>query len=247
VLAMSLAKRGGFDGFIIEAPVAGGHNAPPRVDAPWNERGEPVYGPRDEVDLAKLRDLGLPFWLAGGAGWPDRLREALAQGATGIQVGTLFAYCDESGILPEIKRSVLAAAQRGEVDVRTDPEASPTGYPFKVVEWKDAPVETRPRVRQCDLGYLRVAYVVGDGTINYRCASEPVEDYEKKGGRVEDTVGRQCLCNGLLATVGLGQARKDGTEEIAIVTSGDDLKRLGTFLAGREHYAAADVLEHLLS
>jgi len=28
--------------------------------------GEPVYGPRDEVDLARLRALGLPFWLAGG-------------------------------------------------------------------------------------------------------------------------------------------------------------------------------------
>ena len=248
VLAMSMAKRPGVDGFVIEAPIAGGHNAPPRVDVPWNERGEPVYGPRDEVDLSKLRDLGKPFWLAGGAGRPEGLRDAIAQGATGIQVGTLFAYCDESGITPELKRSVLAAVKRGEVDVRTDPEASPTGYPFKRVEWNEAPKETHPRERRCDLGYLRVAYVAGpDGTINYRCASEPVEDYVRKGGHIEDTVGRQCLCNGLLATVGLGQHQKDGSVELPMVTSGDDLKRLGAFLDGRDHYAAADVLDHLLS
>jgi NAD(P)H-dependent flavin oxidoreductase YrpB (nitropropane dioxygenase family) len=247
VLAMSMAKRPGVDGFIIEAPVAGGHNAPPRVDVPWNDRGEPVYGPRDEVDLSKLRDLGKPFWLAGGVGRPEGLKEALAQGATGIQVGTLFAYCDESGIAPEIKRSVLAAVRRGEIDVRTDPEASPTGYPFKVVEWKEAPVASHPRERRCDLGYLRLAYVAEDGTIGYRCASEPVDDFVRKGGRASDTVGRLCLCNGLLATVGLGQHQKDGSVELPMVTSGDDLKRLGTFLAGREHYAAADVLAWLLA
>jgi len=131
--------------------------------------------------------------------------------------------------------------------VRTDPEASPTGYPFKVVEWKEAPVETHPRERRCDLGYLRAAYAAPDGTIGYRCASEPVDDYVRKGGHVEDTVGRQCLCNGLLATVGLGQKQKDGSVELPMVTSGDDLKRLGEFLAGREHYGAADVLEYLLS
>ena len=142
---------------------------------------------------------------------------------------------------------MLAAVARGEVDVRTDPEASPTGYPFKIVEWKEAPVETHPRERRCDLGYLRVAYAAEDGTIGYRCASEPVADFVRKGGRVEDTVGRQCLCNGLLATVGLGQHQKDGSVELPMVTSGDDLKRLGAFLAGREHYGAADVLAYLLA
>jgi NAD(P)H-dependent flavin oxidoreductase YrpB (nitropropane dioxygenase family) len=247
VLAMSLAKRagGGVDGFVVEAPVAGGHNAPPRVEAPRNERGEPVYGPRDEVDLAKMRELGLPFWLAGGAGRPGGLRAALREGAAGIQVGTLFAYCDESSIAEPIKRSVLAAVARGEAVVRTDPEASPTGYPFKLVAWPEA--TSSERERRCDLGYLRVAFVGPDGSIGYRCASEPVQDYVRKGGRLEDTVGRQCLCNGLLATVGLAQTLGDGTVEPPLVTSGDDLVRLGAFLEGRASYSAVDVIEHLLA
>jgi NAD(P)H-dependent flavin oxidoreductase YrpB (nitropropane dioxygenase family) len=247
VLAMSLAKRGGVDGFVVEAPVAGGHNAPPRVDAPLNERGEPVYGPRDEVDLAKLRDLGLPFWLAGGTGRPGSLRAALAEGATGIQVGTLFAFCDESGMARGIKRSVLQSVARGDVDVRTDPAASPTGYPFKLVTWPGGATQTETRERLCDLGYLRVAYLTPRGTIGYRCASEPVTDYVRKGGRIEDTVGRLCLCNGLLATIDLGQARGDDVVERPLVTSGDDLVRLRSFLAGRDHYGADDVLEHLLA
>jgi hypothetical protein len=94
---------------------------------------------------------------------------------------------------------------------------------------------------------MRVAYVTPEGGIGYRCASEPVDDYVRKGGRLADTVGRLCLCNGLLATVGLGQARGEGVVEPPLVTSGDDLLRLRSFLDGRERYSAADVLEHLLT
>ena len=67
-LATTLVRKanGRVDGFIIEGPTAGGHNAPPRGKMVLNEAGEPVYGERDVVDLAKIRELGLPFWLAGG-------------------------------------------------------------------------------------------------------------------------------------------------------------------------------------
>ena len=125
-LATMLARKasGRIDGFVIEGPTAGGHNAPPRGGPRFNERGEPLYGERDVVDLAKLSELGLPFWLAGGAGRKGRLQDALASGASGIQVGTLFAYCDESGLAEDLKRSVLAHAARGEVTVMTDPRAT---------------------------------------------------------------------------------------------------------------------------
>ena len=33
----------------------------------------------------------------------------------------------------------------------------------------------------------------------------PVEDYIKKGGKLEDTIGRKCLCNGLVSAIGLEQ------------------------------------------
>ncbi len=93
-LAISLARKTpGVDGFVIEGPTAGGHNAPPRGVVELVD-GEPLYGPRDEVDLEKVAELGLPFWLAGGQATPDRLREAQRAGAAGIQVGTAFAFCE---------------------------------------------------------------------------------------------------------------------------------------------------------
>lgn len=247
-LATMLARKssGRVDGFVIEGPTAGGHNAPPRGEPIFNPRGEPVYGGRDEVDLGQIAELGRPFWLAGGVGHPDRLREARAAGAAGIQVGTLFAYSDESGFTEEIKRSVLAAVRRGEAEVYTDPKASPTGYPFKVVHWKDDPAAAVTRERNCDLGGLRVAYRTPEGKIGYRCPGEPVDAYLRKGGRLEDTEGRRCLCNALTAAIGLAQVRPDGALEPPLVTSGDDLMHLGRFLQGRIRYSAQDVITWLL-
>ncbi len=252
-LATMLARKatGRIDGFVIEGPTAGGHNAPPRGEARFNERGEPLYGERDVVDLTKISELGLPFWLAGGTGRKGSLAKARAAGAAGIQAGTLFAYCDESGLAESLKRSVLEHALRGEVTVRTDPRASPTGYPFKVVSWPGAPgiggEGEMMRERLCDLGALRVAYWTPEGKIAYRCPGEPVEDYVRKGGREEDTVGRQCICNALTANIGLGQIRCPGVVEPPILTSGDDLESISGFLAGRTHYTAGDVLDYLVS
>ncbi|MDX2263158.1 MAG: nitronate monooxygenase [Gemmatimonadales bacterium] len=248
-LATMLARKGGggVQGFIIEGPTAGGHNAPPRGTMILNDAGEPIYGERDVVDLCQIGELGLPFWLAGGEGWPERLGKAKAAGAAGIQVGTLFAFSNESGFTAELKRSVLESALRGEVAVRTDPLASPTGYPFKVVTWsgdKDAGI---PRKRICDLGYLRTAYVREDKKISFRCASEPIDDYVKKGGDVADTTGRRCLCNSLMANINIGQFREEGFQETQLLTSGDDLTMIAEFLQGRTSYSAVEVVEYLLA
>jgi NAD(P)H-dependent flavin oxidoreductase YrpB (nitropropane dioxygenase family) len=247
-LATMLVKKATsrVDGFVIEGPTAGGHNAPPRGNGELSEAGEPVYGPRDEVDLAQIGALGLPFWVAGGAGRPERLAEVRAAGAAGVQVGTLFAYCDESGIAESIRRSVLENVVRGTVRVRTDARASPTGFPFKVVSWDGDPATGVKRERVCDLGYLRNAYARPGKTPGYRCASEPEDQFEAKGGAASETPGRKCLCNALLATIGLAQTRDDGWVEPPLLTSGDDLTQLSTFLAGRTHYAASDVLDYLL-
>ncbi len=248
-LAIMLARKasGRVDGFIIEGPTAGGHNAPPRGEQVLNDRGEPRYGPRDVVDLEKVKELGLPFWLAGGAGRPGALSAALAVGAAGIQAGTIFAFCDESGFTPEIKTSVLEHVARGEVEVFTDPQASPTGFPFKLVRWPGDPALGVERERVCDLGYLRTAYRTPEGRLGYRCASEPVETWVKKGGDIAETEGRRCLCNALLADIGLGQVRKDGRVEQTLVTSGDELIHLGGLLGGRTHYSAADAIAYLLA
>jgi nitronate monooxygenase len=251
-LATMLLRKstGRVDGFIIEAPTAGGHNAPPRGGTHLNDRGEPMYGERDVVDLVKMKELGLPFWLAGGTGSPEQVEQALDAGAAGVQVGTLFAYCEESGITPETKTQVLKQVAEGSIDVLTDPRASPTGFPFKVVQLEGT-VSSLPvyqaRERVCDLGYLRNAYKDARGRIAYRCAAEPVDTFVKKGGLLDETVGRKCLCNALLADIGHPQLRQDGEVERPLLTSGDDLVNMSRFLQGRTSYTAADVIDYLLS
>jgi nitronate monooxygenase len=251
-LATMLARKasGRVDGFIVEGPTAGGHNAPPRGEVQFNERGEPIYTERDVVDLEKLQELGLPFWLAGGTGSPDRLVDALESGAAGVQVGTLFAYSNESGIRPDLKRKVLEQAAHGPVEVLTDSRASPTGFPFKVVQLEGSVSSCsvyQARERVCDLGYLRTAYRRENGRVDYRCPAEPVDTYVKKGGQVEDTVGRKCLCNALMADIGYGQVRDTGAVEQPLLTSGDDLAKIGVFAQGRLEYSANDVIDYLLS
>ena len=252
-LALALQKKanGRVDGFVVEGPTAGGHNAPPRGKVQLNEAGEPIYGDRDAVDLGKLRELGLPFWLAGGYGTAEKLRGALAAGAAGVQVGTAFAFCAESGLREDYKRALLRKAACGQASVFTDPLASPTSFPFKVAQLEGTLSEreeylARPRV--CDVGYLREAYRTADGAIDYRCAAEPVTVYESKQGKAEDTAGRKCLCNALLANIGHAQARGGKYSEKGLVTSGDDLSKIPSFLQpGKPTYTAADVIAKLLN
>ena len=237
------------DGFVIEAPTAGGHNAPPRGKIVLDETGQPVYGPRDEVDPTKFLDLGLPFWLAGGWGSPDRLKEALSLGAAGIQVGTLFAMSQDSGFRPDLRDRLRKSLLDGTLTTRTDPLASPTGFPFKVAQLPGtlSVVELREeRPKVCDLGHLRTAFRRADGKLDYRCASEPDHMFTRKGGADEEIDGRVCLCNALVASAGLPQLRKDGTEEQPIVTLGDDLDGARALLATHpEGYSATDAIAWL--
>ena len=214
------------DGFIVEGPRAGGHSSPPRGKPVLDDAGEPVYGPRDDADLAKIAQVGLPFWLAGGYASPAKVTEALAAGAAGVQTGTLFAMAQESGLTPTLRNRLVAELAAGSLTIRNDPRASPTGFPFKVVELPFTVLGgERPATREriCDLGYLREPVERPDGSVAYRCPSEPAHMYERKGGSAEDLVGRKCLCNALMANVGLGQVRRSGYEEAPAVTLGQDL------------------------
>jgi nitronate monooxygenase len=252
-LAATMLRRasGTVNGLVIESPTAGGHNAPPRGKLQLDAAGEPVYGIRDQVNIQELVTLGVPFWLAGGYGNPAKLREALDQGAAGIQVGTAFAFSQESGLHPDLKNRLLRRAAAGSGEVFTDPLASPTGFPFKVAQLEGTSSALniyQQRTRVCDLGFLREPYFMAEGGIGYRCSAEPVANYVSKGGKVEETVGRKCLCNALLANIGYAQIRSNASQEPALVTVGDDLNTVAQFMApGRESYSAADVVERLLS
>ncbi|MFF5207582.1 nitronate monooxygenase [Streptosporangium sp. NPDC000396] len=248
VLAAYLARspRTRPDGFVLESPVAGGHSAPPRGPMRLDAAGEPVYGPRDEADTGKVAALGLPFWLAGGYGTPDGLTRALESGAAGIQVGSAFALCRESGLDDELRRRLLRRAAGEVLEVRNDPHASPTGFPFKVADVPGTlsdPGVYAERPRLCDLGYLRTPYTKPDGAIGYRCPAEPVETYVRKGRPAEEAAERRCLCNGLLAAIGLGQHRPDGYVEPPLLTLGQDTG----FLDGLpDDHSAADVVDRIL-
>jgi nitronate monooxygenase len=251
-LAATMLRRasGRVDGLIIESPTAGGHNAPPRGKGALDSSGQPVYGERDRVDLEELRRLGVPFWLAGGYGKADKLREVLDQGAAGVQVGTAFAFSEESGLRHDLKKMLVTQAAMGVAKVFTDPKASPTGFPFKVAQlagtYSDEGVAAA-RARVCDLGYLREAYWTDEGKIAYRCAAEPEASYIAKGGSIEDTAGRKCLCNALLSNIGYPQTRADGVAEPPLVTVGDDVNHVAAFLVdGAESYSAADVVNSLM-
>jgi nitronate monooxygenase len=254
VLATALVRKasGHVDGFILEGPTAGGHNAPPRGPLHCNVRGEPIYGPRDCPDLDVFRSLGRPFWLAGSYDSPEKVLEALNAGATGVQVGTRFAFCEESGLDARLKYAALEMCCHGTTNVFTDPVASPTGFPFKVLSLpqtlSDAEVYEK-RQRRCDLGNLRQAYKKPDGTLGWRCPAEHVDVYVAKGGTLCDTMGRKCLCNALLANVGLGQSI-GGSQEPPLVTSGDSIGDIRRYLhlrsTEKNTYSAKDVVEHLL-
>ena len=252
VLAENLRRKssGRVDGFVVEASVAGGHNAPPRGPMQLTEQGEPIYGERDAIDPEKFVKIGLPFWLAGGYGRIGMLAEARKLGAIGIQVGTAFALSDESGFEPGLKSRIIATILDGNLKVHTDAGASPTGFPFKLAEVPGSlsdPEIHRDRCRVCDLGVLRETYQKPDGSIGFRCSAEPVDVYIGKGGDPDKTADRMCLCNSLCASIGIGQVR-GGIEEPPLVTLGDDYEVIRQFIPdGRANYSATDVVRLLLA
>ncbi|HSO04941.1 MAG TPA: nitronate monooxygenase, partial [Candidatus Limnocylindrales bacterium] len=240
-------------GFIVEGPSAGGHNAPPRGPRRVDDLGQPVYDERDSVDLGAVAAVGLPFWLAGAFGTPEGLAQARAAGAQGVQVGTAFAYSAESGLADSLKRQVLSEVLAGTLDVRSDWRASPTGFPFRVIQLEGTvsdPEVAATRKAVCDLGALRTPYKKANGDIDYRCPAEPLAMYTRKGGRAANAEGRKCLCNALLAAADLPQQRPDGSTEPAIVTSGDDFRAVHALASngsGGGPYPARKVVEHLLA
>ena len=98
-------------------------------------------------------------------------------------------------------------------------------------------MSTRTRRRICDIGLLQQRGLSkpdedGTRTLFQRCAAAPVDSYVGNRGIERNTEERRCLCNGLLASVGLGQVKKisgEWTEEPAIITLGnrlDGIRRL---------------------
>jgi nitronate monooxygenase len=151
-----------------------------------------------------------------------------------------------------LKRTAIEMCRRGTVNVVTDAVASPTGFPFKVLSIPGTlsdPDVYQERTRCCGLGYLRQAYKKPDGSLGWRCPAENVDAFIAKGGKQSDTIGRKCLCNALLANIGLEQRRTNDKDELPLVTCGDSIQHLVDFLPSptTDSYSAGEVVRLLLS
>ncbi|MFA6583417.1 MAG: hypothetical protein WCS77_03885 [Elusimicrobiaceae bacterium] len=241
-------------GFIVEEAVAGGHNAPPSKKT-FTETGEPtvVYTKEDRIDIAAIAGLGLPFWLAGAFGSPQGLRTAKKLGAAGVQFGTVAALSAQSGFSAGVRTAALDLLAAGLLKVRTDALASPSGFPFKIAQLAGTLSESSvydARRRRCDVGYLQSAYLTPKGGIGFRCPAEDVDAFVRKGGKLRNTKGRVCICNGLLAAAGLGQYWPDTATEPPLVTLGENLNAARKLLlerlsAGRQDYTIGKAVNYI--
>jgi NAD(P)H-dependent flavin oxidoreductase YrpB (nitropropane dioxygenase family) len=224
VLAEMLVKRlaGKIDGVAIELEPAGGHNAPPR-----------------EIFFQRLADFlrkyNIPWWVAGGYASPQGLERAKAMGAQGIQVGSIMALCTLSGMDPLLRYEIIRLWHRGELQVITDPDASPTGYRIKLVKLAGTLSDEavyQNHLRCCDQHGLVTPHQLPSGKIVFCCPAEP-----------NGTDKTRCLCNGLMRTARLGDLQQP-----AFVTLGSDLSFL-QYLTSEDHYdyTVKQAINHLLS
>lgn len=250
-LAMDILVKktpsGSIQAAVNEKPSAGGHNSPPR-EILFDHNGEPIYGEKDKVNHARLLSYGIPIYEAGASASPIIIKWTRSIGLAGIQVGSILALSDESNMLEESKRLARYYGYLNQLKAKTDCRVSPTGFPFKVAQLAGTLGDKKvykDRTRVCDQKCLANPYAKPDGTIGYRCSAEPVADYIAKGGKIEDTVGRGCLCNGLLANC---RIQTKDTYEPPIVTLGSDSSFLEHLMDGpNDHYSAEQAINYLLS
>ena len=161
---------------------------------------------------------------------------------------------------PEYRSAILKELRNGTDDASLVKTTifSPTGFSFKVVQLKDTLSDDdvyEARRRTCDIGLLQQRGFSkpdedGTRTLFQRCAAAPIDGYVNNRGIERNTDERRCLCNGLLASVGLGQVKKlngEWTEEPAIVTLGnrlDGIRRLSR--QGQTPYHVQDVVTDIL-
>ena len=146
------------DAIVIEHPrYAGGHLGAAKVDEVADPRFDfAAVLPAAERLYAELGIAPIPLIVAGGINSPGRVRDALALGAAGVQVGTPFAVTEEGDAHPNFKR-VLAGA--GPADIVTF--MSVAGLPARAVRtpWlaryldMEAQLQSRAKLRRCTLAF----------------------------------------------------------------------------------------------
>jgi NAD(P)H-dependent flavin oxidoreductase YrpB (nitropropane dioxygenase family) len=225
--------------FVLENYTAGGHNAPPRNKSDFTEQ--------DDIDsyFDKVQALGVPVYVAGdfpNGGNREDFEAWRARGAYGLQVGSRFALCSDSGMRDDLRAQIIERNRNGTLQVQTSPQFSPTGYPIKYVPLQGTLSEREnyeARRRICNRKYLTHSHfeTQPDGMIKetYICSAMPPEEYERLGGDARDTDNRVCLCNALLSTAGF--YTDDESPMVTLGVSGERVK---------EHLSARQVVQDIL-
>jgi nitronate monooxygenase len=146
------------DAIVIEHPrYAGGHLGAAKIDEVGDARFD--FGQVLPAAARLFEELGIapiPLIVAGGINSPARVREALALGAAGVQVGTPFAVTEEGDAHPNFKR-VLAEARPEDIVTFM----SVAGLPARAVRtpWlarylkTEAELQSRAKLRHCTLAF----------------------------------------------------------------------------------------------
>jgi nitronate monooxygenase len=148
------------DAIVIEHPrYAGGHLGAAKLDEVGDARFD--FTRVVPATLRLFEEMGIapiPLILAGGINTPQKVRDALALGAAGVQVGTPFAVTEESDAHRNFK-DVLAGARAEDIVTFM----SVAGLPARAVRtpWlaryleKEAVLQrqAKPRPKGCTLGW----------------------------------------------------------------------------------------------
>jgi len=194
------------DFIVLEDYNAGGHNAPARNKICHTPEVDGV-----EAYFDQCLTLGVPLIVAGayppGVSSSDLLGYWTDRGAYGIQVGSPFALCEETGMRSDLRDRIIAGNRAGTTKIVTSLQYSPTKFPLKGVIMEGTltdPEVYNARVRECRYGYLRQEF---EGALV--CPAMPLEQYmrlcpsKSKEQCESDCEGRICLCEGLPSTVGV--------------------------------------------
>ena len=147
------------DAIVIEHPrYAGGHLGAAKLEEVADARFDfATVLPAAQRLFEQMQIAPIPIILAGGINSPEKLRQALALGASGVQVGTPFAVTAECDAHPDFKR-VLAEAKPADIVTFM----SVAGLPARAVRtpWleryldKEAALKNRARARRhCTLAF----------------------------------------------------------------------------------------------
>jgi len=176
------------DAVVLEGPLAGGH-----LGFKYDDINKPEH--RLEVLLPQVLDVahkygGFPVIVAGGIYSHMDILSFLAQGASGVQMGTRFLATVESSAPQEYKQAVLNATKKDITIVAPPhhPPASPCGLPFRVLT--TSPLYTTRRIPKCTRGY--VLQPDADGKLT-QCMARP--DNPQNDNFL-------CICAGLASSAG---------------------------------------------